>query len=187
MIFRVQKKVGVHNGHTAGHHREDEEDQEHEAVHVVDLVLPEGGEHKVHLNEDGPKGEDPPEEDDHQGVRVPLFLRDLPGDGVHPAGEIWLPTPVFSDDGAQEGQRVDQEEPNGDDGHEGAKVDGPGARVVEGHDIVQDGHNGNNGGPQEDRHHHVPDPVLAPIPGVEAPRVITGDHRSEGIQEDGRS
>ena len=57
VIFGIEQKVGAHNCDAHRNYCKDEEDQQHEAVHVVHLVVPEGCEDEVHLNEDAAKGQ----------------------------------------------------------------------------------------------------------------------------------
>lgn len=47
VVFSVEKEVGGNDGHASGHDDENDGDQKHEAVDVVDLVCPEGGEDEV--------------------------------------------------------------------------------------------------------------------------------------------
>ena len=57
---------------TDGHYDENDVDKEHEAVHVVVLVVPHRGKHKVHLYENATERQDAPEDDVHDGLQVPL-------------------------------------------------------------------------------------------------------------------
>lgn len=71
MIFRVKEEVGADNGHTRADDQEDEKDQQHKAIHIVDLVGPEGSEDKVNFNKDGCKGQEAAERHDGEGLQVP--------------------------------------------------------------------------------------------------------------------
>jgi len=65
VVLRIQQQVRRDDGHARHDDREDEEDGEHEAVHVVELVVPEGGEDEVGLDEDGAEGQQAREEAHH--------------------------------------------------------------------------------------------------------------------------
>lgn len=71
MIFRVEEEVGADYGHTCADDQEDEEDQQHKAVHIIDLVGPEGSEDKVDFNEDGCKGQQTTKGHNGKGFQVP--------------------------------------------------------------------------------------------------------------------
>lgn len=56
VVFGVEQKVCAYDCHAHGHYDQNQEHQQHETVHVVDLVRPERGEDEVHLNEDRSEG-----------------------------------------------------------------------------------------------------------------------------------
>ena len=58
------------------------------------LVIPKTCEDEVHLNEDGPEGQQAPHESNHSRPEVPLSLRDGGGDPLHPAGVVRQPVPI---------------------------------------------------------------------------------------------
>ena len=47
VILSVEQEVGTNDGNTNGDHDENQNNKEHEAVHVVDLVCPERCENKI--------------------------------------------------------------------------------------------------------------------------------------------
>ena len=47
VVLGVEQEVGADDGDADGHHRQDHQHQQHEAVHVVDLVGPERCEDEV--------------------------------------------------------------------------------------------------------------------------------------------
>ena len=47
VVLGVEQEVGAHDRDAHGDHRQDQQYQQHEAVHVVDLVRPEAGEDEV--------------------------------------------------------------------------------------------------------------------------------------------
>ena len=185
MVLRVKEEVGVDDRDAGGDSNKDEEDQKHEAVHIVDLVRPEGGEDEVHLDEDRAKWKNTADENDCDGLRIPRLLWNLPGDRVDAAGEVGLALPVPPDHGPEEGQGKDEEEPDGDDGNQGAKVDGPGAGVGDGNNVVENGNYGDHSGPEDGGGDHGPDPVLATVPRVVTSREEARDNSSEGVNENG--
>jgi hypothetical protein len=56
VILRIQDTVDGDNCGANGHHNENEEHDQHKAVHVVKLVGPECSEDEIHFNENGAKG-----------------------------------------------------------------------------------------------------------------------------------
>jgi hypothetical protein len=47
IVLRIKQEICTDNGNTHRHNDQDEEDQEHETKHEVDLVRPERGEDEV--------------------------------------------------------------------------------------------------------------------------------------------
>lgn len=47
VVFGVEQEVSAHNCHTNGDNDQDENDEKHKSIDVVDLVGPEGCEYKV--------------------------------------------------------------------------------------------------------------------------------------------
>lgn len=47
IIFGIQQEIGGDNCHANSHHNQNEKHEKHKSVHVVDLVGPKWGEHKV--------------------------------------------------------------------------------------------------------------------------------------------
>lgn len=52
IIFSVEEKISADDCDANGNSREDQKDQKHESVDVIDLIRPERGEDEVHLDED---------------------------------------------------------------------------------------------------------------------------------------
>ena len=75
---------------------EDDVDKHHEAIYVVELVVPERGEDEVHLDEDRTKRQDARQRNHDDGTRVPwgrrraVLTRDRARDGVDSAREVVL-------------------------------------------------------------------------------------------------
>lgn len=64
------------------------------AAEEAHLVVPEGGEDEVHLDEDGAKGQQAAHERDDAGAQVPLALGDGRRYPLHPARIVRQPVPV---------------------------------------------------------------------------------------------
>ena len=47
VVLSIEQEVGADNGDTHSDHHHDQEHQQHETKHIVDLVLPKGGEDEV--------------------------------------------------------------------------------------------------------------------------------------------
>jgi len=58
------------------------------------LVVPEGGEDEVHLNENTAKGKKPTQECHRPRSQIPLFLRNGTGNGFHTTWVVWNSTPI---------------------------------------------------------------------------------------------
>ena len=71
IILRVQDEIHCDNGGAYCYHAQDGVHQEHEAIHIVKLVRPEGCEDEVHLYENGSKGQNSSNGDDEVGVSIP--------------------------------------------------------------------------------------------------------------------
>lgn len=90
VVFSIEQEVCTHDGDTHSHNAQDDQDQHHETIHIVDFVGPKRCEDEVHFNENGPKREDSSKADDDSRLHEPFLLWDWPRHGVHPAGKVWL-------------------------------------------------------------------------------------------------
>mmetsp|Transcript_39194 Transcript_39194/g.116592 ORF Transcript_39194/g.116592 Transcript_39194/m.116592 type:complete len:252 (+) Transcript_39194:187-942(+) len=111
VVFRVQEEVGADDRHTSRHGHQNDDHQQHEAIHIVDLVPPEAGEDEVHLDEDGAKWQQPARQCDGPWLEVPLSLGDGRRDALDAARPVGQRVPVAAEDGADEAQREGDEEP----------------------------------------------------------------------------
>ena len=59
--------------------------------------------------------------------------------------------------------------------------------VVDGDEVDEEGRAADEGRQQEGRDHHLPDPVLAAHPGIEAAAGVTVDRSRGRVDEDGRA
>ena len=78
VILRVEKEVGRHDGNADGHNDKDDVHQQHEAVHIIILV--EGGEDEIHLNEDTAEWQYASQYNVHPWLKIPPLLLDLSWD-----------------------------------------------------------------------------------------------------------
>lgn len=172
VVLGVQQKVGAHNGHAHGHNGQDQEDQQHEAVHVVDLVRPEGGEDEVHFDEDGAKGQDAPEHDDDRGLHEPLLLGDGPGHSVDAAGVVGLARQVAAQHGTHQRQGQDDEQADACHRHHGSERDGPRRMVVYSDEVDDERSPAHQGWQHEGAHEHLFDPLFPSHTAIQtAPKV----------------
>mmetsp|Transcript_34350 Transcript_34350/g.90314 ORF Transcript_34350/g.90314 Transcript_34350/m.90314 type:complete len:251 (-) Transcript_34350:1126-1878(-) len=158
VVLVVEEEVGDDDRDADGHNREDDEDKEHEAVHVVKLVVPEGGEDKVHFDEDGAKWQHAAEANEHRRPRVPPLLRYQARDRVDSAREVGLPGEIAAQYCTEHAERQRDQEP--DEHHREDRGEGrSGERLVQHGDHVEDEHDG-EAGEREDGggHDHRGDP-----------------------------
>mmetsp|Transcript_3072 Transcript_3072/g.10278 ORF Transcript_3072/g.10278 Transcript_3072/m.10278 type:complete len:465 (+) Transcript_3072:20-1414(+) len=175
VVLVVEQEVRDDDGDADGDDGEDEVDEQHEAVDVVKLVVPEGGEDKVHLDEDGAEREHPAQRDEHRRPRVPPLVRYQPRDRVDAARCVGATRPVPPEDGAEGAERDSGEEPDGDDGGERAEPDRA-ERAVRRRDGVEQQRGGGAGGGEEGGGvAEGADPAGAARGSVEAARDIAGD------------
>ena len=57
VILSIQQEISTHNSDTYGGYYEDNKNQQHETIYIINLVVPEWSKHKVHLDEDAAEGE----------------------------------------------------------------------------------------------------------------------------------
>jgi len=128
VVLGVEQEVGADDRDAHGDDGEQQHDEQHEAVDVVDLVGPEGREHKVpgnifacaaerkatqskaHLDEDGAEGQHAAGHHDHQRLHEPLLLGDGARDGVDAARVAGLAAQVPAQHRAHQRQRQDDEQ-----------------------------------------------------------------------------
>ena len=63
-------KVAEENGRLWTSDDEDDEDQEKESVHVVDVWRPDGAQDEKQLDEDAPERQDPSHDDSRNGLEI---------------------------------------------------------------------------------------------------------------------
>lgn len=71
VVLSVQNKVHRHYRSAYRHHAQYRVYKKHEAVDIVEFVRPKCGEHEVHFDENGPKGEDASGWNDEIGISIP--------------------------------------------------------------------------------------------------------------------
>mmetsp|Transcript_86890 Transcript_86890/g.144649 ORF Transcript_86890/g.144649 Transcript_86890/m.144649 type:complete len:276 (+) Transcript_86890:495-1322(+) len=95
VIFSAKQEIDADNRHTHRNYHEDSQHQQHEAVHIIELVVPKACEHEIQLNEDGPKRQNSPTHHEHPAFQIPLFLRDQTRDLTH-TGDVFVVLPGMS-------------------------------------------------------------------------------------------
>lgn len=104
MVLGIKQKVGANNSDTGRDDEQNAEDKEHEAINIVDLVGPERGEDEIHLNEDRAKRQNSTKCNDYQWFSIPNLLRNGSWDRIDTAREIWLSSPISTNNGSQQSQ-----------------------------------------------------------------------------------
>lgn len=112
MILRVEKEIGAYNGHACTDNEQDNENQQHETIDIVNLVRPKRGEDKVHFDKNGSKWENTTHSNDNHRFSIPHLVRDGAWNRIDPAWEISLATPVATNDSTKQCQWEAQEDPN---------------------------------------------------------------------------
>lgn len=56
VVLGIQQEIRAHNCHTNGDDDENNKYKKHKTIDIVNLVVPEGSEDKIHLNKNAPKG-----------------------------------------------------------------------------------------------------------------------------------
>jgi hypothetical protein len=56
VIFRIEGKVNHNDGGHAHHETEDGIHSQQKSVHMIELVIPQGGQNVIQFDEDGTKG-----------------------------------------------------------------------------------------------------------------------------------
>ena len=148
-IFVVDQEIRRHDGHAHGHYRQDDVDQQHEAVHVVEFVIPERREYEPHFDKNAAKGQQPRHEHEEKPTAIPRRFRDGPRERIDATRPIRFPAPLPAQDGPAERQRQRHKEPDDEHGKECAH--GQGVGPVRDSDRVQ-AHNDR----RDDRGHRRP-------------------------------
>ena len=89
VVFCVEEEICANYSNADGDNGKNKKHQKHEPINVVDLVSPERCENKVHLNEDGAKGQDASHWYDHQWFHKPLLFWNWPRHRIDATGIIW--------------------------------------------------------------------------------------------------
>lgn len=71
VVLSIEQKVGSHNRDANRHNHQDDENQKHKAINIVNLVIPERRENEVHFDENGAKGKQATQGGDYPGRKVP--------------------------------------------------------------------------------------------------------------------
>mmetsp|Transcript_271 Transcript_271/g.555 ORF Transcript_271/g.555 Transcript_271/m.555 type:complete len:400 (-) Transcript_271:689-1888(-) len=190
VVLRVEDEVRGDDGGAHAHHHKNAEDQHHEPVHVVKLVVPETREDEVHLDEDGAKGEDARQRDDDERGRVPGARRDGARDGVGAAREVPFPPHVPPHQSAPHHQREAHKEPNREDLDQRAQVHHVGRVVIPSHAVEARDDDADGAGQQKHGGDHgaLPVGVLLVERGeellVEAPGCVPRHRGAQSVAHD---
>lgn len=76
------------------------------------LIIPEGCEDKIHLNENTPKRKQSSHERDYRWCEIPFLLWNWTRNGLYAAGIVWSTTPVSSNYSTKKCQGEGDESPN---------------------------------------------------------------------------
>mmetsp|Transcript_14346 Transcript_14346/g.39207 ORF Transcript_14346/g.39207 Transcript_14346/m.39207 type:complete len:309 (-) Transcript_14346:254-1180(-) len=187
VILSIQDEVGDDDAHADSDHKQDREDEQYETVHIVELVVPKGGEDEVHLDEDAPEGQKPAQWDKYPTLQVPLLLGNLPRNLGDPAGRSEGLREVAADEGAGEDEGARNEDPNEHNHHHGAKRDGGERVVAHGHHVEQQHHQHAQAGEASCGEYHCLDPrrTLALLDIVRRRHVAAHEGR-HGVDEQRR-
>lgn len=90
VVLCIQYKIRGDDGSAHCDHGEDDIDEEHEAIDVVEFVGPKRSEYEVHLDEDGAERQETRQRDDQHRVRPPGTGGDRSRDGIDAAGKCLL-------------------------------------------------------------------------------------------------
>mmetsp|Transcript_25720 Transcript_25720/g.41104 ORF Transcript_25720/g.41104 Transcript_25720/m.41104 type:complete len:244 (-) Transcript_25720:1218-1949(-) len=135
VVLGVEEEVRAHDGNAQRDDDKNQKDEEEKAVHVVHLVVPDGGEDEVCLDEDGAEGQQAAHDGDHDGTKVPLPLGNRAGNGLDPARVIRNPVPVPADDSAEQHERERDKRPHEEHHHHGAERNGGEGVVADGNGV----------------------------------------------------
>ena len=143
VVFGAEQPIRRGDRHAGGDNDEDQQHEQHEAVDVVHLVVPEGGEDKVELNEDADEGQHAAREDNQAAAGVPPAGGDHSRDLIDArhveagaAGAVAAEAAVAADDGANNDERKRDAEPQEEQHDHAARVHNL-RRVVPNRDKVQ--------------------------------------------------
>eukprot|EP00326_Haptolina_ericina_P017886 CAMPEP_0181189658 /NCGR_PEP_ID=MMETSP1096-20121128/11777_1 /TAXON_ID=156174 ORGANISM="Chrysochromulina ericina, Strain CCMP281" /NCGR_SAMPLE_ID=MMETSP1096 /ASSEMBLY_ACC=CAM_ASM_000453 /LENGTH=362 /DNA_ID=CAMNT_0023278821 /DNA_START=539 /DNA_END=1628 /DNA_ORIENTATION=- len=184
IVLVIQEEVGDDDGDANSHNRKDDEDEEHEAVHIVEFVVPKGGEDKVHLDKDGAEGEHTAQTDQHRRPRVPSLLRYQSGDRIDPTGYVCGSGEVAAQDSAEDAERKGDKEPDQHDGEDGCERDRSEGVVHQSHDVQQQHHREAKDGVEGARIEHRRDPCPAVAARVERSRDVSRNEGRDGVTHD---
>lgn len=112
MIFRIEKEIGAYNGHACTDNEQDDKNQQHETIDVVNLVCPKGSEDEVHFDKDGSKWKNTTHGDNHHRFSVPHLVRNRSRNRIDATREIRFATPVTTNNGTKQCQWEAQKDPN---------------------------------------------------------------------------
>ena len=113
---------------------QDDEHEEEEAVHVVDLAAPDAVQHEEELDEDATEGEHASHDDPWDRLGVDRLVRNLPRNLVGPHRLLDRRLPE-AEVGSDEGERDGHAEPEGEQRHQGEEGDGGRGPVVPEHQV----------------------------------------------------
>ena len=94
VVLGAEVEVAEQDGRLGASDEQNDEDEEEEAVHVVDLRGPDRVEDEEELDEDAAEGEDAAHDDARDGLCVNTLVRDLPGDLICPHRVFKSPLPA---------------------------------------------------------------------------------------------
>mmetsp|Transcript_6973 Transcript_6973/g.17839 ORF Transcript_6973/g.17839 Transcript_6973/m.17839 type:complete len:442 (-) Transcript_6973:471-1796(-) len=186
IVLVVEQEVGDDDRYADCYDREDHKHEQQEAIHVVELVVPERGEDEVHLDEDGAERQNAAKEHENRRLREPLLFGHQARDRVHAARVVSHAAPVAAEDRANHRERDAHKQPEQKRHHDRAERDRAHRAVCNG-DHVEDCHRQDHDDGEErggvQKHTR---PLPASKLHVQGPRGVAAHERCEEVARDAR-
>ena len=162
---------------------------QHKPIHIVNLILPKAMKHKVHLNENRAKRQQPTKRDQNHRLGIPDFIRDRSRDRVHTTRPATLSTrKVFAKNTTNDGQRDTNQHPDCNQRDHGSKRNGFTRPNGDGRPIDREDDKNDEEGEEKGGQETHPDPVcgLVGVFCVKSRGVVSCNNAGDCVEENAR-
>lgn len=183
IVFSVQQEISTNNCHTNGDNHQNDEDQQHESVHIVDFIGPERRENEIHFDKYRSEWQDTAQQYDDGRFHEPFLLGNWSRHGIYATREIRLTVNVSADHCSEQRQRQYDENANTRNGQHRAERYCARCMIVDGNEIDEKRCAAHEKWYQKGGHKHLSNPHSSAQPRVQRTAKVAVNRRCGGVNE----
>ncbi len=70
IVFRVEQEIRANDRHAEGNQCENNKNQQHKSIDIIEFVVPKAGKNEIHFNENRTKGQDTCHDHEHLTIET---------------------------------------------------------------------------------------------------------------------